>query len=52
MKGAWIIHPLLIVTGKVVIDAIPGVTQETSWTFVNLAYLAVRRTSSHFTHND
>lgn len=41
--GAWVIHPLLIVTGKVVSDAIPGMTQEISWTFVNLAYLFVRR---------
>lgn len=45
LKGAWIIHPLLIVTGKVVIDAVPGMTQEASWTFVNMAYLAVSTTS-------
>jgi hypothetical protein len=36
------IHVVLIATGKVVIDAIPGVTQNISWTAVNLCYLAVR----------
>ena len=40
--GAWMIHVVLIATGKVVIDAIPGVTQNISWTAVNLCYLAVR----------
>jgi len=36
------IHVVLIATGKVIIDAIPGVTQNISWTAVNLSYLAVR----------
>ncbi|KAI0287096.1 Orm1 type endoplasmic reticulum protein, partial [Russula brevipes] len=39
-KGAWMIHVVLIATGKVIIDAIPGVTKNTSWTAVNLIYLA------------
>jgi hypothetical protein len=39
------IHVVLIATGKVIIDAIPGMTQNVSWTAVNLTYLAVR---SHF----
>jgi len=34
------IHVVLIATGKVTIDAIPGVTQNVSWTAVNLSYLA------------
>ena len=33
------IHPVLIVVGKIVVDAIPGVTQQASWTIVNLAYM-------------
>jgi hypothetical protein len=41
-EGAWMIHVVLIATGKVIIDAIPGVTQNISWTAVNLTYLAVR----------
>ena len=36
------IHVVLIATGKVIIDAIPGVTRNISWTAVNLTYLAVR----------
>ena len=40
--GAWMIHVVLIATGKVTIDAIPGMTQNISWTAVNLSYLAVR----------
>ena len=36
------IHVVLIATGKVIIDALPGVTQNISWTAVNLTYLAVR----------
>jgi hypothetical protein len=42
VAGAWMIHVVLIATGKVIIDAIPGVTKNTSWTAVNLGYLAVR----------
>ena len=36
------IHVVLIATGKLTIDAIPGMTQNISWTAVNLSYLAVR----------
>ena len=39
------IHVVLIATGKVIIDVIPGVTQNISWTTVNLSYLAVRSLS-------
>ncbi|KAI0265957.1 Orm1 type endoplasmic reticulum protein [Gloeopeniophorella convolvens] len=39
-KGAWMIHLVLIATGKVIIDTIPGMTQNLSWTAVNLTYLA------------
>ena len=42
--GAWLIHPVLIIAGKVVVDTIPGMTQELSWTLVNLFYLGVRFT--------
>jgi ORMDL family len=36
------IHVVLVAAGKVIIDVIPGVTQNVSWTAVNLTYLAVR----------
>jgi hypothetical protein len=41
-------HIVLIFFGKILIDTIPGMTQEISWTLVNLFYLAVR--SLHVTH--
>jgi hypothetical protein len=40
--GAWLIHIVLICAGKIIIDNIPGMTQQISWTLVNLLYLAVR----------
>ena len=40
-SGAWVMHPLLIIIGKMVIDALPGMTNEASWTIVNLAYTSV-----------
>ncbi|ORY30585.1 ORMDL family-domain-containing protein [Naematelia encephala] len=39
--GAWLIHPVLIFLSKVLIDAIPGMTQDVSWTIVNLGYMAL-----------
>jgi hypothetical protein len=37
--GAWVIHPVLIIGAKLLIDAIPGIRQELSWTIVNLGYM-------------
>lgn len=34
------IHFLLIFIGKILFDIIPGMSQETSWTLVNLSYMA------------
>ncbi|WVQ84993.1 hypothetical protein IAT38_007157 [Cryptococcus sp. DSM 104549] len=39
--GAWLIHPVLILCGKLLIDAIPGMTQDVSWTIVNLSYITL-----------
>jgi hypothetical protein len=41
ISGAWLIHPVLILLGKILIDAIPGMTQDVSWTITNLGYMAV-----------
>jgi hypothetical protein len=38
--GAWAIHAVLIFLGKIFFDIIPGMSQETSWTLVNLSYVA------------
>ncbi|KAG5652097.1 hypothetical protein H0H81_006317 [Sphagnurus paluster] len=47
-KGAWLIHVVLIFFGKLVIDTFPGMTQEISWTAVNLAYLALSYLMFHW----
>ena len=40
-SGAWLVHPLLVFCGKIVIDTVPGMNQEISWTLTNLLYLLV-----------
>ncbi|VDC02066.1 unnamed protein product [Peniophora sp. CBMAI 1063] len=47
-KGAWSIHIVLIVLGKIVIDTIPGITQNISWTVVNLLYNALSYLMFHY----
>ncbi|POW01683.1 hypothetical protein PSHT_12410 [Puccinia striiformis] len=37
-SGAWVIHLVLIFAGKILVDIIPGITQDVSWTTVNIAY--------------
>lgn len=34
-------HPILILLAKILVDAIPSMTQDVSWTVINLAYMAV-----------
>lgn len=41
LAGAWIIHVVLILLGKILVDVVPGMEQDTSWTIVNLGYIAV-----------
>lgn len=38
------IHVVLVMLGKIIIDTLPGMTQQVSWTLVNLLYLAVSLT--------
>ncbi|KAJ7872074.1 Orm1 type endoplasmic reticulum protein [Mycena leptocephala] len=47
-KGAWLIHVVLICLGKLIIDTVPGMTQEISWTLVNLFYLALSYLMFHW----
>ncbi|KAI0677201.1 Orm1 type endoplasmic reticulum protein [Trametes maxima] len=49
-KGAWLIHPVLIFAGKVVIDTIPGMRQEVSWTL--LSYLMFHYVTGIPFHSD
>lgn len=37
--GAWLIHIIIILLLKIVYDIVPSVTQETSWTLVNITYM-------------
>jgi len=37
--GAWVIHFVLIALLKIVFDIVPNITQETSWTMVNISYM-------------
>lgn len=47
-------HPFLILVGKALIDSMPGMTPQISWTSVNLLYNAVCLSNSArfatFTH--
>ncbi|KAF8559443.1 Orm1 type endoplasmic reticulum protein [Imleria badia] len=47
-KGAWLIHVVLVFTGKIIIDTIPGMPQQISWTLVNLIYLALSYLMFHW----
>ena len=46
--GAWAIHVVLIVIGKILFDIIPGVSQETSWTLTNISYMAASYLMFHY----
>ncbi len=37
--GAWAIHVICIIGLKLLFDVMPGVSQETSWTLVNIVYM-------------
>ncbi|KAJ7591443.1 Orm1 type endoplasmic reticulum protein [Mycena floridula] len=47
-KGAWLIHVVLICIGKITIDTVPGMSQQISWTLVNLLYLALSYLMFHW----
>ncbi|KAJ9652137.1 sphingolipid homeostasis protein orm1 [Neophaeococcomyces mojaviensis] len=38
-KGAWTIHPVIILGLKILFDVMPGMTQEISWTLTNITYM-------------
>ncbi|KAA1097651.1 hypothetical protein PGT21_016176 [Puccinia graminis f. sp. tritici] len=47
-KGAWMIHLVLIFSGKILVDIIPGITQDVSWTTVNICYDVVTYIMFHY----
>lgn len=40
--GAWLIHVVLIASAILLLETIPGMSQDLTWTIVNLGYLSVR----------
>lgn len=47
MKGAWVIHVVLVVLAKLIINEIPGISDSIKWTMINLGYMVVRGDSLH-----
>jgi hypothetical protein len=42
LKGAWVIHIVLIVLAKMIVNEIPGISDAVKWTIVNVGYMIVR----------
>ncbi|BGO92909.1 hypothetical protein NBRC10512_006075 [Rhodotorula toruloides] len=47
-KGAWLIHVVLIGLGIILLETIPGITQDLAWTIANLGYLFVSYIIFHY----
>lgn len=45
--GAWMIHVVLIALGIVLLETVPGITQDLTWTIANLGYLFVSSSETH-----
>ncbi|WFC96920.1 hypothetical protein MBRA1_003586 [Malassezia brasiliensis] len=39
MKGAWVIHVVLIVIAKLLVNELPGISNSVKWTMVNVGYM-------------
>ncbi|BGP52937.1 hypothetical protein JCM8202_004018 [Rhodotorula sphaerocarpa] len=47
-KGAWLIHVVLIGLAIVLLETIPGMSQDLTWTIVNLGYLFLSYVIFHY----
>ncbi|TNY18995.1 putative response to unfolded-protein [Rhodotorula diobovata] len=47
-KGAWLIHVVLIASAILLLETIPGMSQDLTWTIVNLGYLSVSYVIFHY----
>ncbi|KDN44872.1 ORMDL-domain-containing protein [Tilletiaria anomala UBC 951] len=47
-KGAWVIHVVLILLAKILLDVIPGMHQDMSWTLVNVGYMGISYIMFHY----
>lgn len=45
--GAWVIHVVLIVIAKLLVNELPGISNSVKWSMVNLGYMAVRACPTH-----
>ncbi|KAJ2904199.1 uncharacterized protein MKZ38_008529 [Zalerion maritima] len=46
--SAWTIHLVIIIGLKILYDIVPGVSQETSWTMVNITYMVASYIMFHY----
>ncbi|ODQ54911.1 putative unfolded protein response Orm1 [Saitoella complicata NRRL Y-17804] len=47
-KGAWLIHPLLIILLRLLFNSLPTVSRELSWTLTNLSYMSITYLMFHW----
>ncbi|TKA54694.1 hypothetical protein B0A53_03101 [Rhodotorula sp. CCFEE 5036] len=47
-KGAWLIHVVLIALAIVLLETIPGMSQDLTWSIVNLGYLFMSYVIFHY----
>ncbi|BGP12775.1 hypothetical protein JCM10213_007289 [Rhodosporidiobolus nylandii] len=47
-KGAWLIHVFFILLAIVLLETIPGMSQDLTWTIVNLGYLSATYIIFHY----
>jgi len=47
-KGAWVMHIVLILIGKLLFDLIPNGSQDISWTLTNIGYMALSFLMFHY----
>ncbi|WFD19825.1 hypothetical protein MCAP1_002065 [Malassezia caprae] len=48
MKGAWVIHVVLVVLAKLIINEIPGISNSIKWTIINVGYMIVSYVIFHY----
>ncbi|GAA5980261.1 hypothetical protein JCM11641_005522 [Rhodosporidiobolus odoratus] len=47
-KGAWLIHVFFIALAIVLLETVPGISQDVTWTIVNLGYLSATYIIFHY----
>jgi len=47
-KGAWLIHIVILLAAKILLDIIPGMRQDYSWSMLNIGYCIVSYMIFHY----